>query len=155
MQGIMMMTAGFFRLLSDLPKPFWRYPVSYISYGSWALQGQYKNDFLGLEFDAEVKGKPKLTGDYIIKNIYGVSLNHSKWVDLGVLIVLLVSYRLIFFLVLKLQERTKPMMRGIHDRSLLGKTEKTAGSSPSADGTLERNEGDRSRWVMELNTTHH
>lgn len=38
MQGIMMMTAGFFRLLDDLPKPFWRYPISYISYGAWALQ---------------------------------------------------------------------------------------------------------------------
>ncbi|XP_020114176.1 ABC transporter G family member 15-like isoform X2 [Ananas comosus] len=36
--GIMMMTAGFFRLLPDLPKPFWRYPVSYITYMSWALQ---------------------------------------------------------------------------------------------------------------------
>ncbi|RDX60606.1 ABC transporter G family member 15, partial [Mucuna pruriens] len=36
--GIMMMTSGFFRLLSDLPKPVWRYPISYISYGSWAIQ---------------------------------------------------------------------------------------------------------------------
>lgn len=34
----MMMTSGFFRLLPDLPKPFWRYPISYLSYGSWALQ---------------------------------------------------------------------------------------------------------------------
>lgn len=37
----MMMTAGFFRLLPDLPKPFWRYPVSYIGYGAWALQVFY------------------------------------------------------------------------------------------------------------------
>ncbi|CAA3028250.1 ABC transporter G family member 15-like [Olea europaea subsp. europaea] len=36
--GIMMMTAGFFRLLDDLPKIFWRYPVSLIGYGAWALQ---------------------------------------------------------------------------------------------------------------------
>lgn len=36
--GIMMMTSGFFRLLSDLPKPVWRYPISYMSYGSWAIQ---------------------------------------------------------------------------------------------------------------------
>lgn len=33
-----MMTSGFFRQLPDLPKPFWRYPVSYINYGSWAIQ---------------------------------------------------------------------------------------------------------------------
>jgi hypothetical protein len=38
MQGIFMLTSGFFRLLADLPKPFWRYPISYISYGSWGLQ---------------------------------------------------------------------------------------------------------------------
>ena len=33
-----MMTSGFFRLLPDLPKLFWRYPISYLSYGSWAIQ---------------------------------------------------------------------------------------------------------------------
>ena len=37
-QGIMMMVSGFFRRLPDLPKPVWRYPLSYIVYGSWALQ---------------------------------------------------------------------------------------------------------------------
>nr|KJB35758.1 hypothetical protein B456_006G126900 [Gossypium raimondii] len=36
--GLLMMTAGYFRLLPDLPKIFWRYPVSYINYGAWALQ---------------------------------------------------------------------------------------------------------------------
>lgn len=33
-----MMTSGFFRLLSDLPKIFWRYPVSFLSFGSWGIQ---------------------------------------------------------------------------------------------------------------------
>lgn len=33
-----MMTSGFFRLLPDIPKPVWRYPISYINYGAWALQ---------------------------------------------------------------------------------------------------------------------
>lgn len=37
-QGIMMITSGFFRRLPDLPKVFWRYPVSYINYGAWGLQ---------------------------------------------------------------------------------------------------------------------
>nr|DAD29642.1 TPA_asm: hypothetical protein HUJ06_031110 [Nelumbo nucifera] len=36
--GIMMMTSGFFRMLPDLPRAFWRYPISYINYGAWALQ---------------------------------------------------------------------------------------------------------------------
>lgn len=37
-QGIMMATAGFFRLLPDLPTIFWKYPISYINYMAWALQ---------------------------------------------------------------------------------------------------------------------
>ncbi|GAA0143008.1 ATP-binding cassette [Lithospermum erythrorhizon] len=56
--GIMMMTAGFFCLLDDLPKPFWHYPVSYLGYGAWALQGGYKNDIIGLEFDPLIPGGP-------------------------------------------------------------------------------------------------
>ena len=34
----MMMASGFFRLLPDLPKLVWRYPISFISYGAWAMQ---------------------------------------------------------------------------------------------------------------------
>lgn len=34
----MMMTAGYFRQIPDLPKIFWRYPISYINYGAWGLQ---------------------------------------------------------------------------------------------------------------------
>lgn len=33
-----MMTSGFFRLLPDLPKPVWRYPISFLSFGSWGIQ---------------------------------------------------------------------------------------------------------------------
>lgn len=36
----MMLTSGFFRLLPELPKIFWKYPVSYIVYGSWGLKVQ-------------------------------------------------------------------------------------------------------------------
>lgn len=42
----MMASAGFFRLLPDLPKVFWRYPVSYVNYMSWALQASLINYFL-------------------------------------------------------------------------------------------------------------
>ncbi|KAJ8622721.1 hypothetical protein MRB53_031250 [Persea americana] len=61
--GIIMLTSGFFRRLPDIPKPFWRYPMSYISYGSWSLQGLYKNDMIGVEFDPLIPGGPKLKGE--------------------------------------------------------------------------------------------
>ncbi|KAH6814853.1 ABC-2 type transporter family protein [Perilla frutescens var. frutescens] len=64
--GIMMMTSGFFRMLPDLPKPFWRYPISYIGYGAWALQGSYKNDMIGLVFDPLIPGDPKISGEDVI-----------------------------------------------------------------------------------------
>lgn len=39
-QGIFMLVAGFFRLVDDLPKPVWRYPLSYIGFDMYALQVQ-------------------------------------------------------------------------------------------------------------------
>ncbi|KAG6519629.1 hypothetical protein ZIOFF_023126 [Zingiber officinale] len=115
--GIMMMTAGFFRLLPELPKIVWRYPVSIFSYGSWALQGNLKNDLIGLEFDPLVPGSPKLRGTYIIEHMLGVSLKHSKWLDLMALFVLLISYRTIFFLILKLREKASPLFQMMYARA--------------------------------------
>jgi cbb3-type cytochrome oxidase subunit 1 len=37
-QGIFMLVSGYFRLPNDIPKPVWRYPMSYISFHFWALQ---------------------------------------------------------------------------------------------------------------------
>ncbi|KAJ4978973.1 hypothetical protein NE237_009753 [Protea cynaroides] len=109
--GILMMTAGFFRLLPDLPKPFWRIPISYLSYGSWAIQGAYKNDLVGLEFDPLVPGDPKLKGSVIIHTMFGIELDHSKWLDLSAIFAILISYRLLFFIILKFREKALPVVR--------------------------------------------
>jgi hypothetical protein len=42
-QGIFMLVSGYFRLPHDIPKPFWRYPMSYISFHYWALQVKTKS----------------------------------------------------------------------------------------------------------------
>ncbi|KAK6138315.1 hypothetical protein DH2020_027899 [Rehmannia glutinosa] len=115
--GIMMITSGFFRFLPDLPKPVWRYPISFIGYGAWALQGEYKNAMLGLMFDPLIAGDPKLTGAYVVKDIFGISLSHSKWWDLLALHVLIVFYRITFFLVLKLKEtRVTSVFRSLNTK---------------------------------------
>ncbi|KAK9157324.1 hypothetical protein Scep_003898 [Stephania cephalantha] len=124
MKGIMMMTAGFFRFLPDLPKPIWRIPVSYISYGAWAMQGYCKNDMVGLEFDPLVPGEPKLKGEDIIRNVLRLELNHSKWWDLAVVVLLMVCYRFIFFFILKFKERVSPMFRTIYDDRIVKHLEK-------------------------------
>lgn len=117
--GVMMMTAGFFRLLPELPKVFWRYPVSYINYMSWALQGAYKNDMIGLEFDSEYEGEPKLPGEFILSTVLGISLDHSKWWDLAAVLAIIIAYRLLFFIILKLKEQAKPMVRELYTRRTL------------------------------------
>ncbi|KAK4788327.1 hypothetical protein SAY86_019646 [Trapa natans] len=122
--GILMMTSGFFRLLPDLPKPFWRYPISYLSYGSWAIQGAYKNDLIGLEFDPLIPGEHKLKGEDIITTMFGISLDHSKWWDLGAIFMLLVSYRLLFFIILKLKERVSPLFQKIYAKRTLNLLDK-------------------------------
>ncbi|CAH8255292.1 unnamed protein product [Arabidopsis lyrata] len=125
--GIIMMTSGFFRLLPDLPKVFWRYPISFMSYGSWAIQGAYKNDFLGLEFDPMFAGEPKMTGEQVINKIFGVQVTHSKWWDLSAIVLILVCYRILFFIVLKLKERAEPALKAIQAK----RTMKTLKKRPS------------------------
>ncbi|XP_031400088.1 ABC transporter G family member 15 [Punica granatum] len=117
--GILMMTSGFFRLLPDLPKPFWRYPISYLSYGSWAIQGAYKNDLIGLEFDPLIPGEPKLKGEVIITTMFGIPLDHSKWWDLGAVFTILVIYRIVFFVILKFKERVSPVFHKIYAKRTL------------------------------------
>ncbi|XP_062172082.1 ABC transporter G family member 15-like [Alnus glutinosa] len=117
--GVMMMTAGFFRLLPDLPKLFWRYPISYINYGAWAIQGAYKNDMIGLEFDSFVPGGPKIKGEVILTSMLGVELDHSKWWDLGAVVAILISFRLFFFAILKLKERASPCFRTLYTKRTL------------------------------------
>ncbi|KAK3405556.1 hypothetical protein EUGRSUZ_K01799 [Eucalyptus grandis] len=75
---LMMMASQIFRLLADLPKFFWRYPMSYISFAKWAVEGQYKNVMTGLEFDSAEPGEPQLKGEMILKTTFGISLDHSK-----------------------------------------------------------------------------
>uniref|UniRef100_A0ACD5U634 Uncharacterized protein n=1 Tax=Avena sativa TaxID=4498 RepID=A0ACD5U634_AVESA len=124
--GIMMLTSGFFRLLPELPKIFWKYPVSYIVYGSWGLKGAYKNDLLGLEFEPMTPGGDKLTGEYIITNMMGLSVSYSKWWDLAMIFILLLAYRIIFFFVLKIKEAAAPYIRVAYTRFTVKRLERRA-----------------------------
>ncbi|KQK06998.1 ABC transporter G family member 12 [Brachypodium distachyon] len=124
--GIMMLTSGFFRLLPELPRIFWKYPVSYIVYGSWGLKGAYKNDLLGLEFEPMTPGEPKLTGEYIITNMMGLSVSYSKWLDLAMIFILLLAYRVTFFFVLKVKEAAAPYIRVAYTRFTVKRLERRA-----------------------------
>ncbi|KAG4393643.1 hypothetical protein GLYMA_03G135375v4 [Glycine max] len=102
----MMMSSQLVRPLHDIPKIFWRYPMSYLSFTTWAVQGQFKNDMLGVEFDPLLPGDPKVTGEKVLTLLFGVPLNHGKWLDLTALVILLLVHRLLLFLVLRYNKRS-------------------------------------------------
>ncbi|KAK4479237.1 hypothetical protein RD792_014748 [Penstemon davidsonii] len=110
-QGIFMLVSGYFRLPNDIPKPFWRYPMSYISFHFWALQGQYQNDLKGLVFDGQ-SPETKIPGDYILEYVFQIDVHRSKWIDLSVLFSMIILYRIFFFIMIKVNEDVTPWIRG-------------------------------------------
>ncbi|KAL9673770.1 hypothetical protein QQ045_030032 [Rhodiola kirilowii] len=110
-QGIFMLVSGFFRLPNDIPKIFWRYPMSYISFHFWALQGQYQNDLKGLVFDSQPPDQFKIPGEYILENVFQINVHRSKWIDLSVLFAMIIIYRIIFFIMIKINEDVTPWVR--------------------------------------------
>ncbi|CAM0907698.1 unnamed protein product [Alopecurus aequalis] len=111
-QGLLMLNAGFFRLPSDLPKPVWKYPTYYISYHKYTTQALYKNEFLGLVFkNVGGTGGFNISGQHILKNNLQVEMGHSKWVDLAILLGMIIIYRMIFLVIIKISEIAKPMIK--------------------------------------------
>ncbi|XP_042491247.1 ABC transporter G family member 1-like [Macadamia integrifolia] len=109
-QGLMMINDGFFRLPNDIPKILWKYPVHYIAFHRYANQGFYKNEFEGLTFPNQAGGPPTFTGDEILRNVWQVQMDYSKWVDLAILCGMIVLYRLMFFLIVKAVEMVKSIV---------------------------------------------
>lgn len=115
-QAIFMLLSGYFRLTKDLPKPVWRYPISYIAFHTYGIQGLFKNDFPGLTFQnfLGVDGKPigpDLPGRYVLEQIYGMTSSRGKWGDLGIIIAMITIYRMLFFVFIKLSENLAPKLK--------------------------------------------
>lgn len=110
-QGLMMLTGGYFKLPNDIPKPVLRYPIHFISFHKYVDQGFYKNEFLGLSFPNRLGyTPPTITGMEIVRDEYEMQVGYSKWVDLGILFGMVIIYRLIFFFIIKIREKFTPMM---------------------------------------------
>ncbi|KAI0507059.1 hypothetical protein KFK09_013177 [Dendrobium nobile] len=117
-QGVMMLNGGFFRLPNDLPKPLWRYPMYYIAFHKYANQGLYKNEFIGLTFPKKQTGGPStINGEEILRDIWQVEMGYSKWVDLGILLGMVLLYRFLFLVIVKMQEKGSPMLKRLMVRA--------------------------------------
>ncbi|KAI9095715.1 hypothetical protein K1719_026275 [Acacia pycnantha] len=111
LQGIMILACGFFRLPDDLPKIFWRYPLHFVAFHTYAIQGLFKNEYEGLR----IAGK---SGEYILRSIWQVNMSYSKWVDLAILLGIIVVYRVVFLVIIKGTEKMKREVRSSPRRSL-------------------------------------
>lgn len=112
-QGIMMLNSGFFQIPSKLPKIVWKYPMFYISFHKYALQGFYKNEFLGLVLQNNpALGDKTITGEQVMSQLFETEMGHSKWVDFAVLCGMIVVYRLLFVVIIKAADMLKTMFKG-------------------------------------------
>ena len=101
-EGVMILTSGFYRLPNDLPKPVWKFPFYYISFLTYAFQGLLKNEFEDLPFSSEV-----------LADTWHVQMGHSKWVDLAIMFAMIVLYRVLFLAISKCKEKSKQVSVGI------------------------------------------
>ncbi|KAL2476880.1 ABC transporter G family member 11 [Forsythia ovata] len=107
-QGLMMLSGGFFQLPNDLPKLFWKYPLYYIAFHKYAYQGLYKNEFVGLTFhNNELEGSSTIDGETILRDIWQVEMGYSKWIDLAILFGMVLVYRLLFLVTVKIGEKSE------------------------------------------------
>ncbi|XP_048424473.1 ABC transporter G family member 11-like [Pyrus x bretschneideri] len=137
-QGIFMLVSGYFRLPNDIPKPVWRYPMSYISFHFWALQGQYQNDLSGLLFDNDTPNHlPKIPGEYILENVFQINTARSKWIDLSVILSMTVVYRIIFFIMIKFSEDVTPWIRGCMARRRMQQKNANQNTTIAPDGLTQ------------------
>ncbi|XP_022948819.1 ABC transporter G family member 3-like [Cucurbita moschata] len=96
---LMMLSAGYFRIRNALPGPVWTYPLSYIAFHTYSIQGLLENEYLGSSFAVgEVRN---ITGYQALHSAYEISSNtHSKWKHLLVLFLMVVAYRVVVFVLL-------------------------------------------------------
>ncbi|KAK7400338.1 hypothetical protein VNO78_11544 [Psophocarpus tetragonolobus] len=114
-EGLMILTSGFYRLPNDLPKPFWKYPFYYVSFLTYALQGLLKNEFQGLTFSLDQDGGAKaINGRDILAQTWHVQTGHSKWVDLAIMFGMILMYRVLFLAITKLKEKFKHVHLGFN-----------------------------------------
>ncbi|XP_049411400.1 ABC transporter G family member 1-like [Solanum stenotomum] len=105
-QGLQILSGGYFQLPSELPKILWKYPLYYMSFHKYAYQGMFKNEFEGLKFRDDMFGNNHImSGEVILRERWQAEMGHSKWVDMVILVGILILYRLVFFLIIKTKEK--------------------------------------------------
>ncbi|KAA8544110.1 hypothetical protein F0562_022122 [Nyssa sinensis] len=97
---VMMLSAGYFRIRNALPGPVWMYPVSYIAFHTYSIQGLLENEYTRTSF--AVGQVRTISGYQALRSAYDISPNsNSKWENLLVLFLMAVGYRILVFVLLQ------------------------------------------------------
>ncbi|TVU44252.1 hypothetical protein EJB05_03688 [Eragrostis curvula] len=101
---IMMLVAGYFRTRESLPYPVWTYPLSFISFHAYVVQGLLENEYVGTSFAVgqirTIPGVQAVRGSYDIS-----SSSNAKWVNLLALLLMAIGYRILLYILLRLNVR--------------------------------------------------
>lgn len=96
---VMMLSAGYFRIHSDMAGPLWTYPLSYVAFHTYSIQGLLENEYLGTKF--AVGQVREISGYQAVSSAYEISANNgAKWNNLMVLFLMAVAYRGLVFVLL-------------------------------------------------------
>ncbi|KAI3815611.1 hypothetical protein L1987_15286 [Smallanthus sonchifolius] len=91
--------------------------VTFMSIGGFPsfvedMKGQYQNDLRGLMFDNQTPDLPQIPGEYVLEYVFQITVTRSKWINLSVIFSMIIVYRIIFFLTIKINEDLTPCVRG-------------------------------------------
>lgn len=92
---------------------------------------------MGLMFDNQTPDLPKISGEFILENIFQIDIHRSKWVDVSVIFSMIVIYRIIFFIMIKINEDVTPWVRGYIARRVMQQKNKSQGATASPNGLAQ------------------
>ncbi|KAE8655278.1 ABC transporter G family member 3 [Hibiscus syriacus] len=109
---LLMLAAGYFRIRNELPGTVWTYPLSYIAFHTYSIQGLLENEYLGVNFGiGQVR---TISGFQALHGAYDISpSSNSKWENLLVLFLMAVGYRILVFVLLHFHARKNVSLRRI------------------------------------------
>ncbi|CAL4928516.1 unnamed protein product [Urochloa decumbens] len=100
----MMLVAGYFRIRETLPYVVWTYPLSFISFHTYVVQGLVENEYVGTSFAVgQIRSIP---GVQAVRGSYDIASSASaKWVNLLALLLMVIGYRIVLYVLLRVNVR--------------------------------------------------
>ncbi|TYJ33580.1 hypothetical protein E1A91_A05G112600v1 [Gossypium mustelinum] len=116
--AVLMLAAGYFRIRSELPRPVWTHPLSYIAFHTYSIQGLLENEYLGVNF--AIGQVRSISGFQALHSAYDISpRSNAKWENVLVLFLMAVGYRILVFVLLHFYARKNVslhrLFRGKHN----------------------------------------